>query len=42
MDFKKRFVGRQGFINKHGNIADLSKNEVITLERSTNMPPSKD
>ena len=33
MDFQKRFIGRQGFINKQGNIIDPGKHEVTNLER---------
>ena len=33
MDFKKRFNGRQAFINKQGNILDVNKNEVIMLQK---------
>ncbi|CDW76375.1 UNKNOWN [Stylonychia lemnae] len=31
MDFQKRFIGRQSYIHKTGNIIDPNKNEVIPL-----------
>lgn len=37
MDFQKRFVGRQSYIDKTGNIIDHNKNEVIPLPSNKNI-----
>lgn len=36
MDFHKRFIGRESYIDKTGNIIDHNKNEVTPLPRNQN------